>query len=81
MAELSSRQIHNIVRRALNKVDERLVDHGERVAYLVMHMMLEEGSYDARTIRSMSFVSLLHDIGAYKTEEINDMVRFEVEQC
>ena len=81
MAELNSRQIHNIVRRALNKVDDRLVDHGERVAYLVMHMMLEEGSYDARTIRSMSFVSLLHDIGAYKTEEINDMVRFEVEQC
>ncbi|MBU9743247.1 HD domain-containing phosphohydrolase [Diplocloster agilis] len=80
MTELSGRHIHNIVRRALNRVDDRLVDHGERVAYLVMHMLLEEGSCDARTIRNVSFVALLHDIGAYKTEEIDNMLRFEIEQ-
>ena len=33
----------NIVRETLNRVDPRLVDHGERVAYLVYKMLQAEG--------------------------------------
>lgn len=73
----SSGSVASIVRRTLNFVDMRLVNHGERVAYLVMRMMGVEGGYDAQTIRNIFLAACFHDIGAYKTEEIDRMVQFE----
>lgn len=70
-------QVINILLRALDHIDVRLVDHGHRVAYIVYKMLQVDGSYSEREMQEICIVTALHDIGAYKTEEINHMMRFE----
>lgn len=74
---LDGKNISTIIQKTLNYVDARLVDHGKRVSYLVMKMAEELECYSEDEIKEIAFLALLHDIGAYKTEEIDDMVNFE----
>ena len=69
-----------MIGRALNCVDPRLVDHGLRVAVLLDAMLKAEGTLDARERQAARFVALLHDVGAYRTEEIDRLVSFETEE-
>ena len=66
------------VKRTLNKVDPRLVEHGERVAYIALKILEEaEGEISHEMLKNVLLVCLIHDIGAYKTEEIDCIVEFE----
>jgi len=78
--KLNLNQVLEILLRALDHIDVRLVDHGHRVAYTVYKMMQADGSYSEEDMREISIVAALHDIGAYKTEEIDDMMQFELEK-
>lgn len=66
-----------ILCRALNHVDERLYRHGERVAYMALQMMRTQGGYGEQTLQDLFLLASLHDIGAYRTEEIDQMITFE----
>lgn len=74
---VNSNNISGLIQRTLNHVDPRLVDHGKRVAYLASLMLETDGAYSAREKQDIFFLALLHDVGAYKTEEINEMAKFE----
>ncbi|MDF3001946.1 MAG: hypothetical protein K0Q48_2065 [Bacillota bacterium] len=76
---LTLRRVMSIMLRALDHIDVRLVDHGHRVAYIVYKMMQASGAYSLREMQEIVIVSALHDIGAYKTEEIDNMLRFETD--
>ncbi len=60
-------------------MDPRLVDHGKRVAYLVSRMLDIDGTFTEKEKQDICFLALLHDVGAYKTEEINEMAKFETQ--
>lgn len=77
MVLVDSRKLSGIVRRTLGYVDGRLVEHGERVACIVLRLLRSSGKYQEKEIRNYCFLALIHDIGAYKTEEIDNMVHFE----
>ena len=72
-----NKNIINIMERALNSVDSRLIDHGKRVAYLVYRVLEPQNLFDKEELHDICTLALLHDIGAYKTEEIDRMVAFE----
>lgn len=74
---IRSNSIISLIKRTLNYVDTRLVDHGIRVAFSVFQMLKAKGETNQKYIRDVCFLSMMHDIGAYKTEEINRMVEFE----
>lgn len=74
---VNSNNISGLIQRTLNHVDPRLVDHGKRVAYLVSHMLDIDGTYSEKEKQDICFLALLHDVGAYKTEEISEMAKFE----
>lgn len=69
--------IVNILSGTLNHVDARLADHGMRVSYMTYRLLNAQGRYSRLQLRDMCLIALLHDIGAYRTEEINQMLRFE----
>ncbi|MGC4020028.1 MAG: HD domain-containing protein [Muricomes sp.] len=75
---INNENIIGLVQRTLNGVDPRLIEHGVRVAFIVSCMLDIEGGYSKRDKQDIYILSVLHDIGAYKTEEINRMVEFEV---
>lgn len=76
---INSNNIRGLIQRTLNCVDSRLVDHGKRVAYLVWRMLEADESFTDKEKQDIFFLALLHDVGAYKTEEIKEMTRFESE--
>lgn len=71
--------IYHILSNALNRVDMRLINHGRRVAYILYKMMETEGENSQRTLVEVSALAFLHDLGAYKTEEIDHLFRFETD--
>ncbi|MPM75336.1 3'3'-cGAMP-specific phosphodiesterase 1 [bioreactor metagenome] len=77
MRRMTSLQFLEILRRTLNKVDARLVDHGEKVGYIIYTILNAVGGFTKDEINELALLGILHDIGAYKTEEIDDMVAFE----
>ena len=79
MPIVNSANISVLVQRTLNLVDPRLVDHGLRVAYLVSRLLEVQGRYTGRDLQDLCFLAMLHDVGAYKTDEIDRMVQFESE--
>lgn len=74
---ISNTELLSIVRRTFNQVDHRLVDHGVRVASLVARVLPLLDHYSQELQRDICFLAALHDIGAYKTEEIDDLLQFE----
>lgn len=79
MEVISNKNVINIIRKTLNLIDPRLIDHGGRVGYMLYKMLEEEGLYDNQEILTFAMVGLFHDIGAYKIEEIDKLVNFETE--
>ena len=74
---VSNKDIVEIVKRAFNLVDKRLIGHGSRVSYIVFQMLKSSSDYTPGEIRDLLILAALHDIGAYKTDEIDRMVEFE----
>ncbi len=70
-------QLIELIRRMCNYVDSRLMDHGFRVSRTVAHMLPALGVSDPIRRRDICLLALLHDIGAYKTEEIHRLIQFE----
>lgn len=66
--------VSHMLRRALNTLDYRLMDHGERVAYIVYNLFKADGIYSSQQLKEICYLSLFHDIGAYKTEFIDSML-------
>jgi HD-GYP domain-containing protein (c-di-GMP phosphodiesterase class II) len=72
-------EIVEVILRTLGKIDRRLIDHGERVAYIAAIICKECKNKSDFDIPKLLILCILHDIGAYKTNEIDDMFRFETE--
>ena len=74
---INKSQIISVMNKTLQFIDERLVDHGERVAYIVMEMLRNADASLQANRDSIVILSILHDTGAYKTEEIDEMISFD----
>ncbi|SFD46962.1 HD domain-containing phosphohydrolase [Clostridium uliginosum] len=67
--EVSLKDILIIIQRGLNSVDKRLLDHGEKVAYILLKMLKTQGKYSQDHILKLCTLAIFHDIGAYKVTE------------
>lgn len=79
MPVLDPGSLYGLIERTLDYVDNRLLHHGRRVAFIVKRMLDASGDYSLRERQQICYLALLHDIGAYKTEEIDKMLEFETE--
>lgn len=77
MQVIDKNNVVNIIRNALNLIDSRLIDHGERVAYIIYKILSVENKCTKSEIADIVILAIFHDIGAYKTEEIDNMLEFE----
>jgi len=77
MKLITNEKVINIMEKTLNFVDSRLMDHGKRVAYLMYKVLNPLNKFSNEQLRDISILAMLHDVGAYKTEEIDKMVIFE----
>jgi HD-GYP domain-containing protein (c-di-GMP phosphodiesterase class II) len=68
-----------IIANTLSLIDLRLIDHGKNVAFFTYNAMRASGKYTEKEIDDMCLIALLHDIGAFKTDEINRLVTFDAD--
>lgn len=77
MEFISSKNIFLLIKDTLGMIDERAMNHGSRVAYFISKMLELEGGHEKYEIADIAILATFHDIGAYKTEDFSDLLRFE----
>ena len=78
MEIIHSDKVITVIRRGLNRIDSRLIDHGVKVMLVLQDMLKADGCQDETLFKNMSILALLHDVGAYRTEDINNLIKFEI---
>lgn len=78
MEYIHSKDIFLFMRDTLKLVDRRAMDHGSRVAYYLYKMLECKGVYEKFELADFVFMASLHDIGAYKTDNLKDLIRYEL---
>ena len=66
------------IKKIMSLINDRFIDHGSRVAYICYRMSLCDSDCPAEDLTKLVRAALVHDIGACKTEEIEDLLHFEV---
>lgn len=74
---INNESVLGIIRRFCSYIDTRLTEHGTHVAYIIYRMIRKTGQYTEEELRNICFTAQLHDIGAFKTEEVSRMLQFE----
>lgn len=74
---LKDYELYRFVQESLMLIDERLINHGRRTAFLVLELLKCDEKYTKEQLARIAMLVTLHDIGAYQTEDIGDMLRFE----
>lgn len=69
--------IVDVICHSFRYLDARLINHGERVSYILMKMLEDTSYYTKQEKQDIFMLGLLHDIGAYKEEEIDSMLSFD----
>lgn len=80
MFTIKSNDIVSIIKHALNCVDSRLVDHGVRVSYIMSKILsISRIRLDKKLVYDICMLGLFHDVGAYKTDDIDDLFTFDAQ--
>ena len=74
---INSRNLTYLITDSFKLIDRRLMDHGLKTAYIFCRMLELTGKYEKFEIADFAILGMLHDIGAYKTDNLNDMLKFE----
>lgn len=81
MDYISSTDICYLVCDTLSLIDKRPIDHGMRIAYMLMKLLECKGGYDEYEVAEFVFLAMIHDIGAYKTNRISDELDYDTEEA
>jgi HD-GYP domain len=76
-SDLSRDQIILLCSRLLRLYDRRLVDHGDRVAWIAFRIWAELPAEERPDLKRLILLCIFHDVGAYRTDEIDRMMEFE----
>lgn len=74
---ITSKNLFLLICDTLKLMDESLVKHGMRVAYIMSKMLECKGKYEKYEIADFTILAVLHDIGAYKTDDVRKQLTYE----
>lgn len=74
---ISSKEICKLICDTLGLLDKRPVQHGERTSYILYKLLQDSRKYERYQIADFAFIASLHDIGAYRTDDLNDSLKYE----
>jgi HD-GYP domain-containing protein (c-di-GMP phosphodiesterase class II) len=76
---MENTNIIDIIAHTLSLMDIRLIDHGKNAALFTYNAMKNTRKYTEKEISDMCLIAILHDIGAFKTEEISRLMVFDAD--
>lgn len=77
MEYISSKNICLLIRDTLKLIDRRPMDHGSKTGYIMCKMLMAKGGYEQYELADFLLLATLHDIGVYKTGEVDSVKEFE----
>lgn len=80
MKRISLKDILLVIQKALNSIDNRLLGHGEKVAYIMYKLLRCHGGYTEEEIVRITALAVFHDIGAYKVEERKEILEIDLDK-
>lgn len=81
MVQLSNENLYEIITRSLNRVNDLVVGHGERVAYALMRLMEQDGRFSEEEIGQIVWTVLFHDIGSFRKTDTWNLLQLENDTC
>lgn len=79
MEYIKSKDMCILIRDTLALIDKRIIEHGSRTAYILSCMLACQGEYEQYEIADLAILAMLHDFGAYKTDNVHEMMRVELQ--
>ena len=79
MRQVSLKKVLLVIQKTLDSMDERLIGHGEEVAYIMYKLLKASNNYSKDEILKLMKIAMFHDIGAYKVEERNTVLDIDLE--
>lgn len=77
MAIIDIIDLFKINQSILKNIDEDIINHSEESSYIA-YKIAEKLGYSDKEIENLILASALHDIGAYKVDEIDNIKKFEI---
>ena len=74
---ITSKNLFLLICDTLKLLDKPLVKNGIRVSYTMSKMLECKGGYEKYEIADFMLLAVLHDIGAYKTDDVRKRLSFE----
>ena len=79
MDQIHSKDIYYITCDVLKFLDAKSIRHGQRTAYILYRMLELTNKYEMFELAELAMLATLHDIGAYKTDYQQDMLKYETQ--
>ena len=67
----------NLIYETLRLMNKSMAHHCMRVSYIMSKMLEERGTYEKYEIADLMVLAMLHDVGAYKTDDVRKQLTFE----
>ncbi|MCI8966745.1 MAG: HD domain-containing protein [Lachnospiraceae bacterium] len=74
---ITSRNMADLIYETVRLMNKTMAHHGMRVSYIMAKMLETQGTYEKYEIADFMVLALLHDIGAYKTDDVRKTLTFE----
>ena len=74
MQKVSLKKVLLVIQKALASMDNRMLGHGEEVAYIMYKLLKASNNYNDNEIVRLMEIAMFHDIGAYKVEERDQLL-------
>ena len=80
MIQLSNESLYEIITRSLNRMNDLLVGHAERVAYGLLRLLEQDGRFSEEEIGQIVWTVLFHDIGNFRKTDTWNVIQLDIEE-
>jgi HD-GYP domain-containing protein (c-di-GMP phosphodiesterase class II) len=74
---ITSRNMVKLIYETIRLMNKSVAHHSERVSYIMGKMLETRGVYEKYEVADFATLALLHDIGAFKTDDVRKKLTFE----
>lgn len=74
---ITSRNMADLAYETIRLMNKTIAHHSMRVSYIVSKMLETRGTYEKYEIADFMMLALLHDIGAFKTDDVRKQLTYE----
>lgn len=77
---ITSRNMISLIYETMRVMNVSVAHHGVRVGYIMAKLLEGRGSYEKYEIADFMILAMLHDIGAFKTDDVRKQLTYEAKR-